>query len=77
MAKGFNWIRPGTMDELVNVKLEWNVQVPFLQTTDGLGVKLLSPLFSPQETPRNSKQHMETASGRQNNTNIHRRVPSQ
>jgi hypothetical protein len=26
---------------------------------------------------RNSKQLLETASGRQNNTNIHRRVPSQ
>jgi speckle-type POZ protein len=38
--------------------LEWNVQVPFLQTTDGIGQLLESPLFSPQETP-NSKWQLE------------------
>jgi speckle-type POZ protein len=52
MAEVFNWIRPGY--ELVTVKLEWNVQVPFLQTAIGNGETLNSPLFSPQETP-NSK----------------------
>jgi hypothetical protein len=51
MTQVFN-IRPGY--ELVTVELEWNVQVPFLQTTDGKGQDLNSPLFSPQETP-NSK----------------------
>jgi speckle-type POZ protein len=56
MAQVFNWIRPGY--ELVTVKLEWNVQVPFLQTTDGIGQLLESPLFSPQETP-NSKWQLE------------------
>ena len=54
----FNWIRPGY--ELVTVKLEWNVQVPFLQTTDGKGKKSISPLFSPQETP-NSKWQLLVA----------------
>ena len=47
--KVFDWIRPGY--ELVTVELEWNVQVPFLQTTDGEGETLESPLFSSQETP--------------------------
>jgi speckle-type POZ protein len=46
---GFNWIRPGY--ELVTVKLEWNVQVPFLQTADGKRKILKSPLFSSKETP--------------------------
>ena len=56
MADVFNWFRPGY--ELVNVKLKWNVQVPYPQTTDGndeecfFTASLLSPLFSPQETPR-------------------------
>jgi speckle-type POZ protein len=48
----FAWIRPGY--ELVTVRLSWNVQVPFLQTKDGKGQRLDSPLFSPHETP-NSK----------------------
>jgi speckle-type POZ protein len=52
MPEVFYWIRPGY--EFVNVKLQWNVKVPFLQTTDGRGQQLNSPLFSPQETP-NSK----------------------
>jgi speckle-type POZ protein len=52
MAGVFDWFRPGY--ELVNVKLLWNVKVPFLQTKDGKGQTLESPLFSPQETP-NSK----------------------
>jgi speckle-type POZ protein len=63
MAQVFN-IRPGY--ELVTVKLKWNVQVPFLQTTDGSDKSLNSIVFSPwgkhllfgvscaQETP-NSK----------------------
>ena len=50
MAQVFDWIRPGY--ELVTVKLEWNVQVPFLNTTGGYGRRFLtSPLFSSQETP--------------------------
>ena len=44
----FNWIRPGY--ELVTVKLEWNVQVPFLQTRDGNVLRLDSHSFSPRET---------------------------
>ena len=56
MAQVFNWIRPGY--ELVTVELEWNVQVPFLQTKDGKGESLDSPLFSPQETP-NSKWKLQ------------------
>jgi speckle-type POZ protein len=50
MAEVFNWIRLGY--ELVNVKLEWNVQAPF--ATIERGVTLELPFFSPQETP-NSK----------------------
>ena len=51
MAEVFNLIRPGY--ELVTVKFQWNVQVPFLQTADGKGKDLLSPeLFSPKETPK-------------------------
>ncbi len=50
MAEVFNWIRKGY--ELVTVKFEWNVLVPYLQTADYEIFK--SPLFSPQETP-NSK----------------------
>ena len=53
--------RPGY--ELVTVKLEWNVQVPFLQTTDGNDERLDSPLFSPQETP-NSKWRLYVFDGR-------------
>ena len=49
MAGVFNWFRPGY--ELVNVKLLWNVKVPFLETTDGNGEELLSPpFFFPKET---------------------------
>ena len=51
MAEVFNWIRKGY--ELVTVKFEWNVQVPFLQTADGQGQMLISPMFSRQETPNN------------------------
>ncbi len=60
MAGAFNWFRPGY--ELVNVKLEWNVQVPFLQSRDGKGKMLGSSLFSPQETP-NSKWKLEVFDG--------------
>jgi speckle-type POZ protein len=49
MVDKFNWIRPGY--ELVNVKLQWNVQVPFIHTADGNGQKLDSIIFSPQEIP--------------------------
>ena len=56
MGELFNWIRPGY--ELVTAKFQWNVQVPFLQTTDGRGQKLKSPVFSPQETP-NSKWQLQ------------------
>jgi speckle-type POZ protein len=52
MAGVFNWIRLGY--ELVSVKLQWNVQVPFLHTADGNGETLESSLFCQQETP-NSK----------------------
>ena len=45
----FDWFRPGY--ELVSVEMEWNVQVPFFQTTKGKGQRLDSPVFSPQETP--------------------------
>jgi speckle-type POZ protein len=58
MAGVFNWIRPGY--ELVNVKLQWNVKLPFLHTADGRGQRLVSPLFSPQETP-NSKWKLQVA----------------
>ena len=58
MAKKFNRIRPGY--ELVNVKLQWNVQVPFLYSFYnegyGNGQKLDSILFSPQETPNRKWQ---------------------
>ena len=53
MAGVFNWFRPGY--ELVTVKLEWNVQVPFLHTTTkGNGQNLKSILFSPPETPNSN-----------------------
>ena len=54
MAEVFNWIRPGY--ELVTVRLQWNVKVPFLKTIIiNREVRALSSeLFSPQETP-NSK----------------------
>jgi speckle-type POZ protein len=59
MAQVFN-IRPGY--KLVTVKLEWNVQVPFLQTADGYGKILESHLFPPQETP-NSKWQLQVWDG--------------
>ena len=58
--KAFDWIRPGY--ELVTVKLEWNVQVPFIQPIDGEGETLGSPLFSPEETP-NSKWQLQVGDG--------------
>ena len=54
MAAAFDWTRPGY--ELVNVKLQWNVKVPFLQTTDGGSQQLNSIVFSPQETPNSNWQ---------------------
>jgi speckle-type POZ protein len=58
MPEKFNRIRPGY--ELVNVKLQWNVQVPFLYSFYnegyGSGQKLDSILFSPQETPNRKWQ---------------------
>jgi speckle-type POZ protein len=48
MAEVFSWIRPGY--ELVNAKVEWNVRVPFMQTTDGNGKQIDSPSFKSQET---------------------------
>jgi hypothetical protein len=59
MAQVFN-IRPGY--ELVTVKLKWNVQVPFLQTTDGSDKSLESPFFSSHETP-NSKWRLQVWDG--------------
>jgi hypothetical protein len=56
MAAAFDWTRPGY--ELVNVKLEWNVQ-----TGDGSGQRFESPVFSPQETP-NSKWQLQLYDGR-------------
>jgi hypothetical protein len=47
MAEIFQWIRPGY--ELVKVKLEWNVQVPHLKTTDEYGDFSISQ--ETQETP--------------------------
>jgi speckle-type POZ protein len=61
MAELFNLIRPGY--ELVTVELEWNVQVPYLQTTDGMGQHLESILSSPQETP-NSKWRLYVQDGK-------------
>ena len=52
MAHVFNWNRPGY--DPVTFKWEWNVRVPFLKTTDGNGEKMLSPLFSPKETPKSN-----------------------
>jgi speckle-type POZ protein len=49
MSEVFNWNRTGY--ELVTIKYEWNVKVPFLETTDGNGEELLSPpFFFPKET---------------------------
>ena len=48
MAEVFKWIRPGF--DLVNVRMEWNVQVPFLQTADGNGKHIGSSFFSSQGT---------------------------
>jgi speckle-type POZ protein len=56
MAQVFNWFRPGY--ELVNVKFQWNVQVPFLHTADGQSEVLRSSLFSSQKTP-NSQWELE------------------
>ena len=56
MADVFNWIRPGY--ELVTAKLEWNVQVLFLQTKDGKGETLESPVFSSKKNP-NSKWQLQ------------------
>ena len=56
MAHVFHRIRPGY--ELVTVKLEWNVQVPFLQTKDGKGETLESPVFSSKKNP-NSKWQLQ------------------
>jgi speckle-type POZ protein len=56
MADVFNWIRPGY--ELVTAKLEWNVQAPFIQTTDGNGETLESPVFSSKTNP-NSKWQLQ------------------
>ena len=56
MSQVFNWIRPGY--ELITFKLEWNVQVPFLQTIDGSGQPLESPFFSTQVT-LNSKWKLQ------------------
>jgi speckle-type POZ protein len=64
MAQIFNWIRPGY--ELVNFKLQWNVQVPFLNTTEGnVHHSLISPLFSPQETPNRKWKLKVTDKGTQ------------
>ncbi len=52
MAEVFKRFRPGY--ELVKSSFEWNVQVPFLRTTDANGVRIDSHFFSPEETP-NSK----------------------
>jgi speckle-type POZ protein len=49
MANNFNWIRPEY--QLVKTKLEWNVWVPFLNTTEGNGENILSPTLTSQETP--------------------------
>jgi speckle-type POZ protein len=45
----FNWFRPGS--ELAKVNFQWNVQVPFLLTTNGWGKKLSSSFFSSSEIP--------------------------
>jgi speckle-type POZ protein len=63
MAEVFNWIRPGY--ELVTVKFEWNVQVPFPHDYE----MFKSPLFSPQETP-NSKWKLGVV-GANKNIGIH------
>ena len=49
MADDFNWIRSGY--EVVKSNFKWNVQVPFLLSTNGNGKQINSPLFSPEETP--------------------------
>jgi speckle-type POZ protein len=48
MEEAFNWFRPGF--EIAKVNFEWNVQVPFLHTTNGWGEKL-SSFFSSSEIP--------------------------
>jgi speckle-type POZ protein len=60
MGDIFNWIRPGY--ELVAAKFHWNVQVPFIQTTDGNGETLRSSFFSSRETP-NSKWQLLVVDG--------------
>lgn len=49
MAEVFNYIRPGF--ELIKVNFTWNVQVPFLNTTNDNEEILESPFFYSQETP--------------------------
>jgi speckle-type POZ protein len=68
MDEVFKWNRPGY--EVVTVKLEWNVQVPFLQTIDEMAETLNSPLFSPQETP-NSKWQLQVLDDYDTQINIY------
>ena len=64
MAGVFNWIRLGY--ELVSVKLQWNVQVPFLNTTEGnVQHFLISHLLSPQQTPKRWRLQLEDINGAQ------------
>jgi speckle-type POZ protein len=52
METDFDWIRrirPGY--ELVKMKIDWNVRVPFLQTTYGDGKLIHSPNFTSKESP--------------------------
>jgi speckle-type POZ protein len=50
----FKWFRPGY--ELVDDRFEWNVQVPFLHTTDETGQKLVSHLVPSQKKPNSQWQ---------------------
>jgi hypothetical protein len=47
MAQPFSWFRPGF--KLVTANLEWNIQVPFLQNSEGNGERLKSLRFIPKE----------------------------
>lgn len=47
MAQPFSWFRPGF--KLVTANLEWNIQVPFLQNSEGNGERLKSIRFIPKE----------------------------
>jgi speckle-type POZ protein len=49
MEEAFNWFRRGY--ELVKVNFQWNVQVPFLHTTNGWEEMLESSFFSSSEIP--------------------------